>query len=272
LHDCNGEAITSARMSELLGPFSFLNVQMVSKVYNAYFGCQPLAMGVSLPVMQRRMSELDQFRYWYMPNRGEGMTGMANFIARDDRGKRQAAARIEDRLLRSRVIPSPLLWCHLILLGCTPLDQTSSVVVNGMFVDITGKHLDRLQIATANGVVRMSVREVWEHAKMWVTDLTNFIVDGRRAPQSLDIADDLHEKYVAKCRERDPNASDMDPSGAVAEEMFRTHNRSRLFLGIRSSELKSLYKYLGCVVSDSMVTRSAVKYLKENSQSFIHIK
>ncbi|KAJ1730763.1 hypothetical protein LPJ61_002852 [Coemansia biformis] len=269
LRDCSGTEITTDRMSELMGPFTFLWLQGMQAVYNMYYGCQPLGPSISLHTLQHTVTSLDQFCFWETRNHGEGNGVMAQFIQRTGKGLRQAALRIEDRLLRPRAVPSPLLSCQLIMLVCSPIGRLTGEAVGRMFNRVTRRQLGHLNIATANGEVRKSADDIWADAKLWVTDLTNLITEGKRPHESLNIAKDLHSKYVAMCCEDGLSGPDMDSRGEVAMKMFANYKQSRLFLGIRSSDLENLFKYLGYIMSNSKLSRPASAYLKEISRSYI---
>ncbi|KAJ2511966.1 hypothetical protein H4217_007121 [Coemansia sp. RSA 1939] len=100
-----------------------------------------------------------------------------------------------------------------------------------------------------------------------ITGLDGF--NNSRAPESLDKADRCYRTYVSQCRSANGDAADMDPKGDIAKEMMTTdREKSQLFLGIRSSELQQLYKYLVQMVTGSVST-SAVLYLRHVSESYI---
>ncbi|PIA18688.1 hypothetical protein COEREDRAFT_79690 [Coemansia reversa NRRL 1564] len=268
LKDNSGQDITSERISSLLGPFVFLELSVMQKVYAMYFGCQPLVSGVGLHTLHVTMTKLNNFRFKEIRSlNASGGQSRFKFIARSGEGLRKAKSRIEYRLLECEVIPAPLLWCFIIQLGCFTIDDLSGSAVDYMFYEVTGKHLNRLKIVTADGVMHMSADEIWRMARHWATDVTNFVTEGRRAPESLGIAEEIFGSYLKKCRENGLSAPKQD-RGDIAEKMFREHKHSQLFLGVRSGELKSLFKYLGYMMG-KRVDRAAMNYLRETSTSFI---
>ncbi|KAJ2080516.1 hypothetical protein H4R24_003036 [Coemansia sp. RSA 988] len=268
LKDCSGQDITSERVSSLLGPFVFLDLSVMQKVYNMYFGCQPLVSGFALHTLHTTMTKLKDFRFKDIRNcNSSGAQTRCKFIARSGEGLRKAKNRIEYRLLENEVIPAPLLWCFIIQLGCFTIDEMSGYAVDYMFYEVTGKHLNRLRVVTADGVKHMSADEIWRLARQWATDLTNFVTEGRRVPESLGIAEEIFGEYLKKCREKGLSAPKQD-KGEIAEKMLREHKHSQLFLGVRSGELKSLFKYLGYMMGNR-IGRAAMNYLRETSSSFI---
>ncbi|KAJ2611904.1 hypothetical protein H4S08_002941 [Coemansia sp. RSA 1365] len=268
LKDNSGQDITSERISSLLGPFVFLELSVMPKVYAMYFGCQPLVSGVGLHTLHVTMTKLNNFRFKEVRSlNSNGVQSRFKFIARSGEGLRKAKNRIEYRLLECEVIPAPLLWCFIIQLGCFTIDELSGSAVDYMFYEVTGKHLNRLRIVTADGVTHMSADEIWRMARHWATDVTNFVTEGRRAPESLGITEEIFGAYLKKCKENGLSAPKQD-RGEIAEKMFREHKHSQLFLGVRSGELKSLFKYLGYMMG-SRIDRAAMNYLRETSTSFI---
>ncbi|KAJ2801747.1 hypothetical protein H4R20_003553 [Coemansia guatemalensis] len=268
LKDCSGQDITAERINSLLGPFVFLDLMVMPQVYHMYFGCHPLVSGVSLHMLHVTMTSLNNFRFKEVKSPSpDGPMTRYKFIARAGEGLRKAKGRIEYRLFRSEVIPAPLLWCFIIQLGCFNIDRMSGSAVDYMFYEVTGKHLNSLRIVTADGVTDMSADEIWKLARRWATDLTNFVTDGRRVPESLGIVDKIAEEYLKKCKEEGLSATKQD-KGEIAKKMLREHKHYQLFLGIRRGELESLFKYLGYMMG-SKIDRAAVNYLRETSTSFI---
>ncbi|KAJ2497873.1 hypothetical protein GGI11_008089 [Coemansia sp. RSA 2049] len=131
------------------------------------------------------------------------------------------------------------------------------------------KSIASLKVVTRHGIERLSADEIAQMTSKWLLDITGYIHSNSRAPESLDKADRCYRTYVSQCRSANGDAADMDPKGDIAREMMTTdREKSQLFLGIRSSELQQLYKYLVQMVTGSVST-SAVLYLRHVSESYI---
>ncbi|KAJ2001819.1 hypothetical protein GGI04_003593 [Coemansia thaxteri] len=278
LRDSSGVEITAARLSSVLGPFCYMSLPMISTVYRLCFGCSPMMPGVRLDEYNRALTALEGFRYWPWFKRssqpGEPLSASIKFIQRDGNEYDRLKERILDRLRITRrggsVVLGPLLCYYLLMLGCTPTGQLPWPVVDLMFKRVTGLGIASLRVATKDGVQRMSAEDVWIMAKTWVVDLCMFMARGSRMQYSLDMATQCNGVYTDKCRKHGGAHGD-DSDGMVAKEMLvQNEEHSQLFLGIRSTELQRLYRYLVCMVG-TLVDQSTLKYLKQVSESFLNL-
>ncbi|KAJ2291248.1 hypothetical protein IWW49_000634 [Coemansia sp. RSA 1797] len=269
LKDCFGEMITSERIDRMTGPFVFIGLVAIPPVYHLHFGCRPARPGVRPWEMQNTITGLDQFQHWETYNSPrKGQQTRVEYVARAGSSLSMMQRRIKKRLLDTAAVPAPLLSYYLVTLGCYPVDQISVSEVEDMFYFVTGKQLRSMRVITERGVGQSSAFLLWREAKDWVTRLTQYITRTRRAQDVLDTADRMFAQYVEQCRAAS-SSSDPDSDVRIAQKMLAEEN-GPLFVGIRSSELKPLYKYLGYMMGNT-VGRSDGNYLKELAASFIEV-
>ncbi|KAJ2220432.1 hypothetical protein IW143_002258, partial [Coemansia sp. RSA 520] len=244
LKDCFGEMITSERIDRMTGPFVFIGLVAIPPVYHLHFGCRPARPGVRPWEMQNTITGLDQFQHWETYNSPrKGQQTRVEYVARAGSSLSMMQRRIKKRLLDTAAVPAPLLSYYLVTLGCYLVDQISVSEVEDMFYFVTGKQLRSMRVITERGVGQSSAFLLWREAKDWVTRLTQYITRTRRAQDVLDTADRMFAQYVEQCRAAS-SSSDPDSDVRIAQKMLAEEN-GPLFVGIRSSELKPLYKYLG---------------------------
>ncbi|KAJ2836484.1 hypothetical protein J3B01_002804 [Coemansia erecta] len=269
LKDCFGEMITSERIDRMTGPFVFIGLVAIPPVYHLHFGCRPARPGVRPWEMQNTITGLDQFQHWETYNSPrKGQQTRVEYVARAGSSLSMMQRRIKKRLLDTAAVPAPLLSYYLVTLGCYPVDQISVSEVEDMFYFVTGKQLRSMRVITERGVGQSSAFLLWREAKDWVTRLTQYITRTRRAQDVLDTADRMFAQYVEQCRAAS-SSNDPDSDVRIAQKMLAEEN-GPLFVGIRSSELKPLYKYLGYMMGNT-VGRSDGNYLKELAASFIEV-
>ncbi|KAJ2652139.1 hypothetical protein IWW40_001336 [Coemansia sp. RSA 1250] len=271
LRDCSGHVIDTERLDILFGPFVFVGLQSFQHLYSIYFGCQPLRPGIRRHILQRSLTSLAQFKYMDTNVRNaKGVYEKSDFIARTGKAFSQAQRRIKKRLFGGAV-PAPLVFCYLMQLICNSLDFISSSIVDNMFKYVTQKNLHDLVVITKSGAKTYSSPQLWDMARDWLFELTKHITSTRNAVGSLGIADQLHTKYVDQCRKHSSDINNLDPDGKVAQKLLESDPNAELFLGLRSSDLNQLYRYLGFLVNKS-TSRSESAYLREVSASFINVK
>ncbi|KAJ2258510.1 hypothetical protein GGH98_000153 [Coemansia sp. RSA 454] len=269
LKDCFGEMITSERIDRMTGPFVFIGLVAIPPVYHLHFGCRPARPGVRPWEMQNTITGLDQFQHWETYNSPrKGQQTRVEYVARAGSSLSMMQRRIKKRLLDTAAVPAPLLSYYLVTLGCYLVDQISVSEVEDMFYFVTGKQLRSMRVITERGVGQSSAFLLWREAKDWVTRLTQYITRTRRAQDVLDTADRMFAQYVEQCRAAS-SSNDPDSDVRIAQKMLAEEN-GPLFVGIRSSELKPLYKYLGYMMGNT-VGRSDGNYLKELAASFIEV-
>ncbi|KAJ1859450.1 hypothetical protein GGH12_000224 [Coemansia sp. RSA 1822] len=269
LRDCLGEMITSERIDRMTGPFVFIGLIAIPPVYHLHFGCRPARPGVKPWELRNTITGLDQFQHWETYNSNSRKPhNRVEYVARAGSSLSMMQRRIKKRLLDTAAVPAPLLSYYLITLGCYPVDKISVSEVEDMFYFVTGKQLRSMHVITERGVGQSSSFVLWRQAKDWVIRLTQFITHTRRAQDVLDTADRMFAQYVEQCRAAN-SSNDPDSDACIAQKML-TEVNGTLFVGIRSSELKPLYKYLGYMMGDT-VGRSDGNYLKELAASFIEV-
>ncbi|KAJ2845779.1 hypothetical protein IWW36_004645 [Coemansia brasiliensis] len=271
LRDCSGHVIDTERLDILFGPFVFVGLQSFPHLYNMYFGCQPLRPGIRRHILQRSLTSLAQFKYMDPNVRSpDGTYEKADFIARTGKAFLQAQRRIKKRLF-SGAVPAPLVFCCLVQLICCQQNSLNSNMVDNMFRHVTQKRLHDLLVITKRGVNTYSSSQLWDMAKDWLFDLTKHITRSRNAVGSLGLADQLHTRYVDQCCKNSSDISNPDPTGKIAQKLLESEADAELFLGLRSSDLNQLYRYLVFLMSKN-VSRVDSIYLKEVSSSFINVK
>ncbi|KAJ2417375.1 hypothetical protein GGI10_000235 [Coemansia sp. RSA 2530] len=272
--DGSGQEITSARMSTLLKPFCFMNLQMVPTAYRQIFGCHPIPSGVKVSDFNRMLTSLDGFCFWPLRIAGSDPKRpmYMNFLQRNDGELRDIRQDMYRRLAlttgSSPVVLGPLLCFYLITLACMRVDEMTGPILKQMFLRVTYKDLGSLRVVTENGIKRMSVGDLCAMAKDWIRNLCLFIARGSRMQDSLDMATKCYETYVNRYRATTgSNSLQIDPDGIIAREMLESNEEhSRMFLGIRANELSKLYVHLVCMINNEVDPNTRV-YLKQVSES-----
>ncbi|KAJ2858788.1 hypothetical protein GGI22_003234 [Coemansia erecta] len=255
----------------MMGPFVFIGTPMISPLYRMFYGCQALTTGVSPHELNRAITGLNGFTFWATSNpRSDGVIHKTlAFVRRDGIELERLQRRMSARLLSGRFVLEPLLCYFVATLGMVKAAMLTGDVVKAMFKFVIRRPLETLSIVTKDGIKRMSAGNIADMTVSWLVSLAEYIHHNSRATESLDMADRCYQTYMTQCRNGDSDSNDMDPSGEVAKGMLTTNREnSQLFLGIRSSELQKLYKYLVQLMPGS-VPGATLTYLRHVSESYI---
>ncbi|KAJ2495013.1 hypothetical protein IWW47_004292 [Coemansia sp. RSA 2052] len=271
--DGSGVEITSTRLSTLIKPFLCISVTMVLPVYRLIFGCSPVSSGMKLHNFNRALTSLEGFRHWATrtPPSSLNASGFLNFVMRDGPEFQSMRQRMTSRLLppggpKSAVVLGPLLCYYLMSMACIRLEQMTGPVLDRIFHQITGLDITSLRVVTETGIRRMTANDLGEMVRNWAMDLCQYMARDSRMQESLDAATRCYNAYMRKCHDRGGAYPNLDPDGATAKGMLeRNEEHSRMFLGIRATELTNLYKYLVCIMEG--IDSSTVKYLRQVSES-----
>ncbi|KAJ2762144.1 hypothetical protein H4S06_000822, partial [Coemansia sp. BCRC 34490] len=271
LRDSAGDVLSAERVSRIMGPFIFIGTPMISPLYKMFYGCQALSTGVKAHELNRAITGLDGFKFWSARNyqSDSSYNKFLAFVSRDGPEFGRLQRRISTRLLGGNYVLGPLLCYFVSTLAMVNVSLLTGPLIESMFRKVMNKSIASLKVVTRHGIERLSADEIAQMTSKWLLDITGYIHSNSRAPESLDKADRCYRTYVSQCRSANGDAADMDPKGDIAREMMTTdREKSQLFLGIRSSELQQLYKYLVQMVTGSVST-SAVLYLRHVSESYI---
>lgn len=270
--DSNGTEITQQRLSDTVGPFFFMGLPTFQDVYRMMYSCPAMPPGIKQQEYNRGLCSLTGFMFYAIRGFGTvGPVGMLNFVERSGPEFRRMRQRLQDRLLGGNVVIGPQLYYNLLVLACMPLEMMTGRVASALFKRVTDRALENLDIVTDRGIRRLRPEQVWGKTCEWAKQLCEYMALGSRMQESLDRADMCYDRYVAMCREKGGGTMNTvipDPTGAVAQEMLQNNvEEAMLFLGIRSTELRQLYKYLVCMMSTKVLNQATMKYLRQVSES-----
>ncbi|KAJ2725025.1 hypothetical protein GGI07_001594 [Coemansia sp. Benny D115] len=277
--DSAGEPINEERVSELMGPSFLIALPSFVQVYQMFYGHPALADGISQKSLNHHLTSLSGFKFYgchIAANSKSSYSSMfVGFVARCGDDFNNMQRRVRGRLFRSKVVLGPLLFSLVLTISCTRIQNLTPDFVNSLLKNVFGLIIEDLTIVTNNGIKRMSSYEVVNMSISWAKDLCEYISEGKRAQDSLDMADKCQDAYVAECRSRGvggDKTTPMDIDGKVALAMLKGNvANSQRFLGLRSSDLKQLYRYLYHTIGTA-VSPPAMRYLKQVSESFIQIR
>ncbi|KAJ1956457.1 hypothetical protein EC988_001339 [Linderina pennispora] len=276
MKDQMGNEITAERISTVLGPFFCIGYSAIGPMYKAFYGCQLLAMGVQASDLHSHLTHLEGLRYFKTAS-GQGFSrhSIVRYVARSGTAASQMERRLRRNLLDPEAVPEPLLYYHMLTLCCCRLSDTNGSVVQDVLRELTNKRLDDLRTITADGIVCMRADEVWARTADWASMLVQFI-RSHNAQRVLACADRCYETYVNQCEKANVSQGGiLDPQGSVANNMLKMNmDHSKLFLGIKSTDLKQLYRYLHFIMSARLTgdtARDDIIFLESLAKSYIDI-
>ncbi|KAJ2636140.1 hypothetical protein GGF40_003186 [Coemansia sp. RSA 1286] len=270
MFDSEGYAVTADVIDEMVGPFFFIASPFVFQVYRTFYGRSPLKFGVSGRVLNNFISETAGFKFFSTYSQPRGQQGInLVYFARCGTKFNKMYQRIAKRLFGGEVVLGPLLYCFLLTLSCTTVKSLTPVAVNAMFKSVTGKELDDLTVVVSNKTRRLSISDAWSLTVNWARTLCTSMAKTRGAQDILDKADKCYDEYVVRCKKNGYSGGVLDASGETAREMMDGDIAdSRRLIGIRSSDLRPLYRYLGFMMID-YIDPDVEKYLRQVARSFI---
>ncbi|KAJ1893488.1 hypothetical protein LPJ66_005726 [Kickxella alabastrina] len=255
-----------------MGPFYYLAMPAIPPVYQMFFGCMPMRPEVSQKVINNAITKLVGFKYFRAAlapaTKYSGF--VPSYVVRCDSDSNKKVHRMKERVFGGNIVIGPLLFYSLVMMSCGQMQNNMASSMNTLLRNMTGLEFDQLRIVTKDGISQHSTYTVWSMTIDWVKDLCKYLVEDHRAQDSLTAASKCHGEYVRQCRNSShDNSGGLDRDGNVAFRMLSTNaENSRLFLGVRPSDLRELYKYLVYMVG-KVSTPHTIKYLKQVSESFI---
>ncbi|KAJ1665083.1 hypothetical protein EV178_003522 [Coemansia sp. RSA 1646] len=236
-----------------------------------FYGCQALSTGVKPYELNKAITGLDGFKFWSTTNaQSDGSYNrFLAFVQRDGPDFDRQQRRINKRLLGGRFVLGPLLCYFVATLAIVNISTLTGNLIKYMFRKVMRRPIETLNVVTKDGIAQLSADQIADMTYKWLIGITGYIHSNSRAPESLDKADRCYRIYIAQCRNSDSSIDNMDSDGEIARDMLATdREKSQLFLGIRSSDLQQLYKYLVQMMSGS-VSVPVVTYLRHVSESYI---
>ncbi|KAJ2904241.1 hypothetical protein GGI21_004314 [Coemansia aciculifera] len=270
MRDSLGVEVTAERLSALIKPFICVNLSMVSSVYRLICGCLAPASGVRLYDFNRGLTGLDGFGFWAA--RPQPSTAIVNFVMRNGPELTAMRQRMLSRLMppggpKSPVVLGPLLCYYLMTMACMKVGQMTGPLLSEVFLKVTDMDMRSLRVVTENGIRRMTANELGDMVRNWARDLCQYMASGSRMQESLDVATRCYTTYSARCRSTGAVYPNLDVDGSIARDMLeRNEDHSRMFLGIRATELTNVYKYLVCTM-EGEVGVDVIQYLRQVSES-----
>ncbi|KAI7825864.1 hypothetical protein BX661DRAFT_35865 [Kickxella alabastrina] len=272
LEDADGNIITSERVSQMMGPFYYLAMPAIPPVYQMFFGCMPMRPEVSQKVINNAITKLVGFKYFRaaLAPAAKYSGFVPSYVVRCDSDSNKKVRRMKERVFGGNIVIGPLLFYSLVMMSCGQMQNNMASSMNTLLRNMTGLEFDQLRIVTKDGISQHSTYTVWSMTIDWVKDLCKYLVEDRRAQDSITAASKCHSEYMRQCRNSShDNSGGLDRDGNMAFRMLSTNaENSRLFLGVRPSDLRELYKYLVYIVG-KLSTPHTIKYLKQVSESFI---
>ncbi|KAJ2868550.1 hypothetical protein GGH94_000082 [Coemansia aciculifera] len=276
IYDSSGEAVTSIRVSLVFESFLYMTFAMFGTLYRRKFGFQLIPEGADPHVVLEALGALEGFKLHLIPVKSTGsdqavsLTVLLRDGSKFDIMRQDLKRRLG--LMRKPIspIPAPPLFYSVVMLGCMPLDQLSSAILQDIISTITGVDFDTLPIVTSKGIRRMSYDDLCTAATDWVRDLCQFATKVRNMKETLGMVTRSHKKYANKCYANGNTDADLDPKGKIAKKMLKDDVcNSCLVFGICKPEFKKLLKHLAFMIKDND-DECAKKYMKNVSDSLFN--
>ncbi|KAJ2062044.1 hypothetical protein GGI17_002715 [Coemansia sp. S146] len=273
VHDSSGETVTSIRMLLVFESFFHMTLVMFATLYCRKFGCKLIPKGSDPHVALEALGALEGFRLHSAPVKNTGSDQAVNLtvLLRDGPEFEIMYLDLKSQLGLTKTpilpIPESLMCYSVVMLGCMPLDQQSSAVLQDIISTITGVGFDTLPIATSKGIRRMSYGDLCSMSSKWVHDLCNFAIKSGDMDKTLGMATRCHKAYANECYANGNTNTDLDPNSAIAKRMFRYDVcNSQLLLGIHKPKFGTLFKHLTFAIKDDN-DKDIKKYIKNVSDS-----
>ncbi|KAJ2872109.1 hypothetical protein GGH93_004281 [Coemansia aciculifera] len=265
IRDSSDEAVTSDQFSKLFRPFIFIRLDMIFVIYLQLVGRELAVTPVSLQELNRQLDKIEGFKIW-----SHGLRGVdGSFLARRGARYQQMCLRLRGRLRipeGAAVVSAPLLYFHLLTLGCVPAKQLSNAVLPHMFKIVTGCEVSSRLAITETGPQTYSTLEIGKLARAWLVNLCTYIIKEDRMFGLLNAADKYYEEYKEKCGGRVNVGAGFDPDGSIGQAILGSDDPAiKLILGLHRKDLLELYRFLPCM-TDGVFVDAEKSYLKLTSR------
>ncbi|KAJ2064608.1 hypothetical protein GGI17_000935 [Coemansia sp. S146] len=254
--DGSGGVITSMRVSIVFDSFFYMTLAMFATLYGRKFSCRLIPEGADPQVFHEALGALEGFKLHSISVKSTGSDQAVSLtvLLRNGPEFKRKHLDLKRRLGLTKKpissIPVPLMCYSVVILGCMPLDQLSSTVLQDMFSTITGVDFETLPIVTSKEIHRMSYDDLCSTVTDWVHDLCRFTLKGGNMNKTLNIVRDCHKAYANKCYGNENMNADLDPKGMVAKMLKDDVCSMWLLLGIRKPEFRTLFKHLTFMIED----------------------
>ncbi|KAJ2886974.1 hypothetical protein H4R27_000297 [Coemansia aciculifera] len=167
IRDSSDKAVTSDQFSKLFGPFIFIQLDMIFVVYLQLVGHELAVTPVSFQEVYRQLDKIEGFEIWSHDLRGVD----GSFLVRRGARYLQMSQRLNCRLKiaegAAAVVPAPVLYFHLVTLGCVNAKLLSKAVLARMFETATGCQPSSRRIVSKGEPASFSTLEICELARDW---------------------------------------------------------------------------------------------------------
>ncbi|KAJ2052444.1 hypothetical protein H4S04_001329 [Coemansia sp. S16] len=163
------------------------------------------------------------------------------------------------------VVPAPVLYFHVVTIGCVHAKQLVDAAPLEMFKTVAGCDLGSRWIISENGPISFTGSRYCELAREWLLNICNYITkDGCMEPL-LTTADDCYKAYEKTGRDRGNKGAIFDPDGSIGQEILQSNDLAlKLVIGLSYVDMLELYEVLPCMV-DGMFDKDKSDYLKRVS-------
>ncbi|KAJ2075900.1 hypothetical protein GGH13_000280 [Coemansia sp. S155-1] len=266
IRDVAGEVVTAAQFSSLFKRFIFLGFDMILVVYSQLVGHELVAASVSFRQLSEQLGKIEGFEVWE-----QGFHVLKeSFLVRCGSVYQQMCQRLQRRLriagvAQAGVVPAPVLYFHVVTIGCVHAKQLVDAAPLEMFKTVAGCDLGSRWIISENGPISFTGSRYCELAREWLLNICNYITkDGCMEPL-LTTADDCYKAYEKTGRDRGNKGAIFDPDGSIGQEILQSNDLAlKLVIGLSYVDMLELYEVLPCMV-DGMFDKDKSDYLKRVS-------
>ncbi|KAJ1921829.1 hypothetical protein GGI09_000065 [Coemansia sp. S100] len=264
--DVAGEVVTAALFSRLFKRFFFIGLDMVLVMYLHLVGRELAAASISPRQLKQQLGKLEGFEIC-----AQGFQGVnESFLVRSGPVHQQMRRNLY-RCLRiaeeaqAGVVAAPVLYLHVVTIGCIHAKQLVEAAPLEMFKAVTGCDLGSRWIISENGPISFSGTEYCRLAQGWLLVICEYIIKDDRMEALLKTADDCYKAYKKTGRDRGNKGVIFDPDGRIRQEILQSDDLAlKLVIGLSYVDMLELYEVLPCMV-DGMFDKDESDYLKRVS-------
>ncbi|KAJ2259126.1 hypothetical protein GGI13_000187 [Coemansia sp. RSA 455] len=266
IRDVAGEVVTAEQFSRLFKLFIFVGLDMVLAIYSQLVGRELVAASISPRQLSEQLGKIEGFKIWeqgfhlvkefYLVRSGSTYMQM--------RRKLQCCLRIAVEA-QAGVVTAPVLFFHLLTIGCVNVRQLADTVLLPMFQIVAGCDLGSRWIISKDGPISFTGSRYCELAREWLLEICRHITKDDRMEPLLTTADDCYKAYEKTGRDRGNKGATFDPDGSIGQEILQSDDLAlKLVIGLSYVDMLELYEILPCIV-DGMFDKDESEYLKRVS-------
>ncbi|KAJ2032198.1 hypothetical protein IW146_002306 [Coemansia sp. RSA 922] len=266
IHDVAGEDVTSARFFSLFKRFIFLGFDMIPVVYLHLVGHKLVAASVSPRQLSEQLGKIEGFKIW---EQGFHIV-KESFLVRCGSAYMQMRRKLQCRLgiakeAQTGVVAAPVLYLHVVTIGCVNLRQFADTVLLPMFKTVAGCDLGSRRVISKDGQISFTGSRYCELAREWLLNICKHIIKDNCMDALLDNADEYYKAYKKAGPDRENEDAIFDPDGSIGQGMLNEDKPGiHLVIGLSYVEMLELYEVLPCMV-DGMFDKDESEYLKRVS-------